>query len=136
MNIKGIHLTFEQSINLGEKECYCLQIDVDKYIIPEFPFYFSNNSCEPNCGINNEFQFFALINIKEGEELFWDYSTSMLEKHWTMNCDCRTKSCRKIITDFDLLPKSLQEKYLNPLAELISQSMFNSTYRFVISKFV
>ncbi len=24
----------------------------------------------------------------------------------------------------------------NPLAELISQSMFNSTYRFVISKFV
>ena len=55
---------------------------------------------------------FALTKIKAGEELFWDYSTSMLERRWTMQCECNEKNCRKKITDFDLLPTELQLKYL------------------------
>ena len=55
---------------------------------------------------------FALKKIKAGEELLWDYSTSMLERHWTMECACGENTCRKIITDFDLLPTELQLKYL------------------------
>ena len=47
-----------------------------------------------------------------GEELFWDYSTSMLERHWTMICNCGNQNCRKIITDFDLLPNALQGEYI------------------------
>jgi len=108
----GKKLNFEQTLQLKEKEGHALQIDFDKYILCDVPFLYSNHSCNPNCAINNHLELFALKKIKTGEELFWDYSTSMLERHWTMKCSCGENNCRKIITDFDLLPKQLQEKYL------------------------
>lgn len=97
---------------LGEKESHAIQIDFDKYLLCEPPFLYSNHSCNPNCAVNNKLEMFALEKIKSREELFWDYSTSMLERHWTMQCACGEKICRKIITDFDLLPTELQLKYL------------------------
>jgi hypothetical protein len=57
-------------------------------------------------------EFYTLRDIKSGEELLWDYSTSMLERHWTMNCHCGSPLCRKVVQDFDLLPKGTQNKYL------------------------
>jgi hypothetical protein len=97
---------------LNEKESHAIQIDFDRYLLCEPPFLYSNHSCNPNCAINEKLEMFALKKIKAGEELFWDYSTSMLERHWTMKCSCGEKNCRKIIKDFDLLPKYLQRKYL------------------------
>jgi|SRR5579875_2774369 len=111
-HICGKFLDFKGTLSLKEKESHTLQIDFDKYILCEPPFLFSNHSCNPNCAVNSRLQFFALQKIKKGEELFWDYSTSMLERHWTMKCSCGEKDCRKIITDFDLLPQKLQSKYL------------------------
>ena len=110
--ITGKVLNFEDTIELNDKESHTLQIDFDKYIYCEPPFLYSNHSCNPNCGVNSGFELFALKNIKVGQELFWDYSTSMLERHWTLKCSCGEKNCRKIITDFDLLPQKLQNKYL------------------------
>lgn len=110
--ITGSELNFASTVELKHKESHSLQIDFDKYILCEPPFLFSNHSCNPNCGINASLEMFALKKIKKGEELFWDYSTSMLERHWTMKCACGEKCCRKIITDFDLLPQRLQSKYL------------------------
>lgn len=109
----GKELNFEQTLLLKEKESHTLQIDFDKYILCEPPFLYSNHSCSPNCAVNNKLELFALKKIKAGEEIFWDYSTSMLERHWTMKCSCGKKNCRKIITDFDLIPKHLQRKYLD-----------------------
>lgn len=105
-------LNLYQTTLLGEKESHTIQIDFDKYILCKPPFLYSNHSCNPNCGVNENLELFALTKIKAGKELFWDYSTSMLERHWTMKCSCGEKNCRKIITDFDLLPKYLQQKYL------------------------
>lgn len=105
-------LNLYQTTLLGEKESHTIQIDFDKYFLCEPPFLYSNHSCNPNCGLNSKLEMFALKKIKESEELFWDYSTSMLERHWTMQCSCGEKSCRKTITDFDLLPTELQLKYL------------------------
>jgi hypothetical protein len=110
--VTGKELNFSDTVELHEKESHTLQIDFDKYIYCESPFLYSNHSCEPNCGVNAYLDLFTLKNIKAGEELFWDYSTSMFERHWTMKCDCGKKSCRKIITDFDLLPQKIQSKYL------------------------
>lgn len=106
-------LNLYQTTLLGEKESHAIQIDFDKYLLCEPPFLYSNHSCNPNCGVNQKLGLFALKKIKAGEELLWDYSTSMLERHWTMKCSCGEKNCRKIITDFDLLPKYLQRKYLD-----------------------
>jgi len=111
-NIKGKQITFEETLKLDDDQCYCLQISLDKYIIAESPFLFSNHSCDPNCGINKKMDFITLKNIKAGEELQWDYSTSMMERHWTLKCQCEQFGCRGIIRDFDLLPSSKQKQYL------------------------
>lgn len=109
---KEKELTLEETILLNDKESHAIQIDFDKYFLCEPPFLYSNHSCNPNCAVNANLEMVALKKIKAGEELFWDYSTSMLERHWKMKCFCGEKKCRGIIEDFDLLPKTLQEKYL------------------------
>jgi uncharacterized protein len=107
-----VSLTFEETKKLGDQECYTLQVAMDKYIIPDHPFHLSNHSCQPNCGINSRMEFITLRNIKAGEELFWDYSTSMMERNWTMQCKCGFPDCRQLIGDFDRLPADTQERYL------------------------
>jgi uncharacterized protein len=111
-DIRGRELSFQETITLKEKESHTLQIDFDKYIMCEAPFLYSNHSCNPNCAVNHNLEFITLKEIRAGEELFWDYSTSMLERHWTMKCACGENNCRNIVSDFDLLPKYLQEKYM------------------------
>jgi len=110
--ISGNETDFAKTVALKEKESHALQVDLGRYILCESPFLYSNHSCNPNCGISPQFEMIALKNIKAGEELLWDYSTSMLERHWTMECSCGEKECRKIVTDFDLLPHEVQTKYL------------------------
>ena len=110
--VTGPELSFDQSISLGEKESHSLQVDKDKYVLCQPPFLYSNHSCEPNSGLNENLELVSLKKIQAGEEIFWDYSTSMLERHWTMNCLCGSKKCRKIVTDFDLLPEAVQADYL------------------------
>ena len=111
--ITGSHINFSETLNMGNDQCYCLQVGLEDYIIPDFPFLFSNHSCNPNCGINENLELTALKNIEEGAELVWDYSTSMLERSWTMECKCGAANCREVIRDFDLLPETIMSKYLN-----------------------
>lgn len=106
-------LDFRSTILMKDTESHALQVDHDRYILCQPPFLYSNHSCNPNCGVNASFEMFCLKDIRNGEELFWDYSTSMLERHWTMECGCGEKNCRRIVTDFDLLPQKLQSKYLD-----------------------
>jgi hypothetical protein len=110
--IFGDELNFNETIQLKE-ESHAFQIDFDRYLLCKPPFLYTNHSCDPNCGINSRLELFSLKNIREGEELFWDYSTSMLERHWTMQCSCGAKDCRKLVTDFDLLPEKTQSRYLH-----------------------
>ena len=112
IKIQGTRIKFRQTTILGNKESYPLQIEMDEYILCD-PFTYCNHSCEPNCGINADLEFYALRDIKKGEELAWDYSTSMLERHWEMRCLCGSPRCRNIIKDFDMLPQEVQYRYLN-----------------------
>lgn len=77
---------------------------------------FFNHSCNPNSGlrINNKIVWLiAIKNIKKGEEIFWDYSTTMNEDDWELNCKCKSKNCRKKIRDFKYLPKNIKIRYIN-----------------------
>lgn len=111
--VTGIPLNFAATLELEEKESHTLQIGHDQYILCDPPFLYSNHSCEPNCGLAPNLEMRTLRNIKKGEELLWDYSTSMLERHWTMPCNCGSRNCRRLVTDFDLLPHELQRKYIH-----------------------
>jgi uncharacterized protein len=108
----GEPMTFEESKKMGETESFALQIDNHLYIYLDEPVRFFNHSCEPNCGLRPDLKLIALQDIPEGEELFFDYSTTMLERYWTMPCDCQKQTCRKIVQDFDFLPPETQQKYL------------------------
>jgi len=115
--ISGKEMNFEETIALASRESHAMQTDIRKYILVEPPFLYSNHSCDPNCGINEDFQLITIKPVAKGEELTWDYSTSMLERHWTLHCHCEAPFCRKIILDFDLIPKQIQEKYIR--AEIV-----------------
>jgi uncharacterized protein len=111
-SVTGRLLTFHETLELKERESHSLQVGMDQYILCDPPFLYSNHSCEPNSALDDQLQLYALIAIPIGKEIFWDYSTSMYERHWTMQCYCGNKNCRRVIEDFDLLPEALQQKYL------------------------
>jgi len=76
---------------------------------------FINHSCNPNSGLvikGRKAVLTAIRKIKTGEEICWDYSTTMNEDEWEMDCSCGSKSCRKRIRDFKFLPKKTQQKYI------------------------
>ncbi len=112
LTLEGGLVIFSDTTKMGIQESYPIQIDIDKYINPLKPFCYINHSCEPNCGIKEGCHLVAIQDIFINDEIFYDYSTTMLEKSWEMKCLCETKSCRKVIQDFDLLPTYLQRKYL------------------------
>ncbi|MBU3904646.1 MAG: SET domain-containing protein-lysine N-methyltransferase [Nanoarchaeota archaeon] len=102
-------------INSPQDDRY-VQIGRYKYVGPSNSFDdFINHSCNPNSGLkitNKSIILIAIKNIKTGEEITWDYSTTMNEDDWEMDCKCKNKSCRKRIKDFKYLPKKIQNKYI------------------------
>ena len=112
MRASGELLTFEATRFLGDQEAYTVQVAVNKYILCRPPFRFVNHSCNPNAALDADLFLYSLRLIKSGEEITWDYSSSMLERSWTMNCTCGAPHCRKLITDFDLLPVEIQQRYI------------------------
>ncbi|MEK6983140.1 MAG: SET domain-containing protein-lysine N-methyltransferase [Nanoarchaeota archaeon] len=76
---------------------------------------FVNHSCNPNAGLKingKKVDVIAVKNIKTGEEITWDYSTTMDEDDWEMDCLCGSQNCRKRVRDFKYLPKDTQKKYI------------------------
>ncbi len=97
-----------------------------------------NHSCEPNAGLKfkkSDILLVALKRIKIGEEITWDYSTTLFEDAWKLKCDCRKRSCRGIIGDFALLDKNLQKKYqrLDIIPQYLHEYM-NSAERKIYTK--
>ncbi len=77
---------------------------------------FFNHSCDPNAGlkiIETRVVLIAIKNISIGEEITWDYSTTMDEDEWEMECNCGSQNCRGKVRDFKYLPSEIQQKYLN-----------------------
>lgn len=88
-----------------------LQIGEDLYIDFQEPGVLINHSCNPNTGVYKDKELITLKKISKGEEITWDYSTSV-DTAWTMPCHCEEKQCRKKVRDFESLSKEIQERYL------------------------
>lgn len=59
-----------------------------------------NHSCDPNCTVmikDNEAFLIASKIINPGEEITFDYSDVVLDDDWSMECNCGSQKCRKII---------------------------------------
>ncbi len=111
-----IYTMEEYKKRLNPNNNHYLQISENLFLGPtRTPDNYINHSCNPNAGIKiigNSVLLFAIRNIHKGDEITFDYSTTMAEDYWEMNCRCGSKNCRGKIRDFKYLPPALQEKYI------------------------
>lgn len=79
LRFTGPLINLAQSIAKGETEGNPLQVGPLDYIDLEPPGVFGNHSCEPNAGIRDDVVLVALRPLVAGEEIRFDYSTTMWE---------------------------------------------------------
>ena len=79
-----------------------------------------NHSCSPNAGLRFEgpdkggaVYLIAIRPIAPGEEISWDYATTLSDPDWRLPCDCRSIDCRGTIAAFATLTPALQAWYLD-----------------------
>lgn len=97
---------------------YAIQFEEHKWRYSNGFAIIINHSCEPNCGIKNNFDIVAIRDIQKGEELTLDYDMTE-NSDWTMKCSCGSKNCRKIIKGYRHLPEELKKKYKNYISEYL-----------------
>lgn len=72
---------------------------------------FANHSCNPNAGFTSEeLSLWSLRNIAEGEEITWDYSTSIDEPGWSLDCRCGSLNCRGQISPWHELSQADRDR--------------------------
>lgn len=114
----GKFFTYEElPTPYNEVEDHYVQIDKNLYMGPSGDIDdFFNHSCNPNAGLkpdDGKVFLIAIKNISSGDEITWDYSTTMDEDDWEMDCKCGSKICRKRIRDFKYLSPDIQKIYLD-----------------------
>ena len=110
---EGRLISLEEAIAKGGRESDALQIEPQWYMDLIAPGVLVNHSCKPNAGIINDRNLFAISPIAAGEELSYDYSTTMDEESWHHPCTCGNPDCRGVISDFKTLPLEVQARYLS-----------------------
>jgi SET domain-containing protein len=87
-----------------------MQVGEETYLTedPENPTLddFLNHSCEPNLGfVTGSLTLYAIRDIERGEEVVFDYSTTMNERGWAIKCRCRAPMCRVKVQSYCDLPE-------------------------------
>jgi len=73
-----------------------------------------NHSCDPNAGLRFTDAGVFLVAIRAiapGEEVTWDYSTTLANPDWHMICGCQSAGCRRVIGSFDTVDPERQHFY-------------------------
>lgn len=103
-----------------------LQIDDALFLVLDHESKTINHSCNPNAGIRNNSDLYAIREINADEEITYDYSTtSGTDDKWTMKCGCKSEICRKVIGSVLTIPDAVIAKYicLNALPEFIKKQL-------------
>jgi len=100
----------------SQDEDYYLQVGDNLFLGPsgEIDDYI-NHSCDPNSGVVIEGETSKLVAIQtigRGEQIRFDYSTTMYKPVLVMKCSCGSPVCRGKVVDFILLPDEVQAKYI------------------------
>ncbi|RJQ14879.1 SET domain-containing protein [Candidatus Parcubacteria bacterium] len=110
---KTPHTLHYHGASFREAQINPLQIGPKTYLELRAPYRYFNHSCQPNAGVQDSSKLFALKPIKKGEEVTFDYSTTIDESFF---CKCGSKRCRGVIADFFALPLKLQKFYIRQKA--------------------
>ena len=102
------------------------QIGEDDFSFQQGDIKYINHSCEPTAWWENYGTLTARRDIKEGEEVVYDYSTSDITLTYKMECLCGNETCRGIVTNKDYLNPDFQKKYANHLPEHVVDAIRRS----------
>lgn len=93
-----------------------IQITPDSFLGPSGQADdFVNHSCNPNCAVyfeNDCLVLRTIRKIRKGQEFTFDYGTIQFREPTTFHCGCGSRKCRGLITNFYMLPVTLQQKYI------------------------
>jgi hypothetical protein len=110
LQFAGPLLTLNEVRACGLQAANALQIGIDRYLYLDEPGRFVNHSCSPNAGVKEDTRLIALRDIEPGEEIRFDYSTTVSDG-WTMSCRCGSVDCRGLVVAFQLIPAALRQQY-------------------------
>jgi SET domain-containing protein len=74
-----------------------------------------NHSCCPNTGVlfdSGNIKLVAITPIPSGSEITFDYSTTMENFWWEMDCSCGSANCRRKIKNFMDIGPEIQARYI------------------------
>jgi hypothetical protein len=93
-----------------------LQISPDLFIDLDPASLAINHSCSPNAGIRAQNELIAIRDIETGEEITFDYSTTVSKyvdpASWTMRCSCNAENCRSDICNVMTVPREQLLQYI------------------------
>lgn len=128
VDLKKFESEFEPVVGMS-----ILQIDDNFVIGPvevdeiETTVVYLNHSCDPNVGLRGEITFIAMRDINPDEEIVTDYAM-IQDNDESMDCNCGSVDCRKMVTGKDWKIKELQEKYRNYFAAFLLQKIDNISH--------
>lgn len=85
-----------------------IQIGLNKWVLPNNETRFINHSCNPNMGFGSKGVFVAMKKIRKKEELTFDYSMCEIDADWVIDCNCKSKLCRRRISGKDIFDKKFK----------------------------
>jgi SET domain len=100
----------------SEENDYYLQIGDGIFLGPSGGIDdYVNHSCCPNTGVlfdSEDIKLVAITPIPAGSEITFDYSTTMDNFWWEMECSCGLANCRRKIKNFMDLAPEIQARYI------------------------
>jgi hypothetical protein len=101
---------------VGSADRY-VQVDRDRWLGPSGRIDdLFNHSCAPNAGLrfaDGGVFLEAIRDIAPGEEIAWDYSTTVADPAWRMPCACGAATCRGTVGAFSTLAPEQQRWYID-----------------------
>lgn len=121
---KGDKVMTSKAIEERPRDSHTIQTGDNTHVLIDLPSRFVNHACEANLGVrDNDFQaydFYALKDIHQGEDLSFDYESTEYEIEGFEKCLCGKERCRKKLGGFkkhgDIVKKLYGQhlaKYLN-----------------------
>jgi len=112
-----------------------LQVEAHLFMILDEPSRLFNHSCDPTSGIRGKNTLVAIRDIKEDEEITFDYSATVgINNAWGMKCLCGSPRCRKVIGNVLSIPEDSLKYYIQNRALqdfIIKQLVDNGRIRFL-----
>ncbi len=110
----GPRLTYAQTT----PQTLAVQVGPDLYLGESGgPDDLVNHSCDPNAGLvvvgddGSDVVLVAVRDIAPGEQVTFDYSTTLDEDDFEFDCRCGAAACRGRMRDFKHLPGDVKRRY-------------------------